>query len=58
MSPLPEPTVRSSWPDDEHAMCPPPCAGLMVFDAVSGELVCQQCGLRAGDAAVKQQVSW
>jgi thymidylate synthase len=48
----------SSWPDDEHALCPPPCHGLMVFDAARGELRCDECGLRAEDAAARQKVAW
>jgi hypothetical protein len=55
---LPEPTPRSSWPDDEHALCPPPCGGLMVFNAATGDLRCDECGLRAVDAATTQEVHW
>ncbi|MBB3099058.1 tRNA(Ile2) C34 agmatinyltransferase TiaS [Actinoplanes campanulatus] len=57
MAPLPEPTPRSSWPDDEHATCPPPCGGLMSVTS-SGELRCDECGLRAADASVRQEVQW
>lgn len=58
MVPLPEPTPRSSWPDDEHEVCPPPCGGLMVFDAATGRLRCDECGMQADDAAAKQAVTW
>lgn len=36
----------SEHPDDEHAICPPPCGGLMSFDATSGHLICDDCNQR------------